>query len=326
MLAFLLRRLLGAVAVMLTVGLVAFSLFQFVGDPVTHLLGQEATLEQREQLRADLGLDRPVLVQFARFAGQAVQGEFGISLRQGRKVSDLLAERLPATLELAIVAAVLALLVGIPLGVVAALYRGTRMAQVLMAASLLGVSLPTFLVGNLAVLVFAATLQWLPAFGRGDVVAWGGWSTGLLTVDGWRHLVLPAITLSIFQMTLVMRLVRAEMLEVLRSDYIRFARARGLPDRVVHFGHALKNTLVPVITITGLQLGSLIAFAIITETVFQWPGMGLLFIQAVQFADIPVMAAYLCLISLIFVVINLVVDLLYLVVDPRLRVGTGAGH
>jgi peptide/nickel transport system permease protein len=326
MLAFLLRRLLGAVAVMLTVGLVAFSLFQFVGDPVTHLLGQEATPEQREQLRADLGLDRPVLVQFARFAGQAVQGEFGISLRQGRKVSDLLAERLPATLELAIVAAVLALLVGIPLGVVAALYRGTRMAQVLMAASLLGVSLPTFLVGNLAVLVFAATLQWLPAFGRGDVVAWGGWSTGLLTVDGWRHLVLPAITLSIFQMTLVMRLVRAEMLEVLRSDYIRFARARGLPDRVVHFGHALKNTLVPVITITGLQLGSLIAFAIITETVFQWPGMGLLFIQAVQFADIPVMAAYLCLISLIFVVINLVVDLLYLVVDPRLRVGTGAGH
>lgn len=326
MLAFLLRRLLGAVAVMLTVGLVAFSLFQFVGDPVTHLLGQEATPEQRDQLRADLGLDRPVLMQFARFAGQAVQGEFGISLRQGRKVSDLLAERLPATLELAIVAAVLALLVGIPLGVVAALYRGTRVAQALMAASLLGVSLPTFLVGNLAVLLFAATLQWLPAFGRGDVVAWGGWSTGLLTVDGWRHLVLPAITLSIFQMTLVMRLVRAEMLEVLRSDYIRFARARGLPDRVVHFGHALKNTLVPVITITGLQLGSLIAFAIITETVFQWPGMGLLFIQAVQFADIPVMAAYLCLISLIFVVINLVVDLLYLAVDPRLRVGTGAGH
>jgi peptide/nickel transport system permease protein len=324
--AFLLRRLLGAVAVMLTVGVVAFSLFQFVGDPVTHLMGQEATPEQRQQLRADLGLDQPVLVQFARFAGQAVQGEFGISLRQGRKVSDLMAERLPATLELAVVAALLALVVGIPLGVVAALKRGTWLAQGLMAASLLGVSLPTFLVGNLAVLVFAATLQWLPAFGRGEVVAWGGWSTGLLTLDGWRHLLLPAVTLSVFQMTLVMRLVRAEMLEVLRSDYIRFARARGLPDRVVHFGHALKNTLVPVITITGLQLGSLIAFAIITETVFQWPGMGLLFIQAVQFADIPVMAAYLCLISLIFVVINLVVDLLYLVVDPRLRAGRSSGH
>ncbi|WP_374673434.1 ABC transporter permease [Ideonella sp.] len=326
MLAFLLRRLLGAVAVMLTVGVVAFSLFQFVGDPVTHLVGQEATPEQRQQLRADLGLDQPVLVQFARFAGQAVQGEFGISLRQGRKVSDLMAERLPATLELAVVAALLALVVGIPLGVVAALKRGTWLAQGLMAASLLGVSLPTFLVGNLAVLVFAATLQWLPAFGRGEVVAWGGWTTGLLTLDGWRHLLLPAVTLSIFQMTLVMRLVRAEMLEVLRSDYIKFARARGLPDRVVHFGHALKNTLVPVITITGLQLGSLIAFAIITETVFQWPGMGLLFIQAVQFADIPVMAAYLCLISLIFVVINLVVDLLYLVVDPRLLAGRSAGH
>jgi len=325
MLAFVLRRLVQAVIVMLAVAFIAFMLFQYVGDPVTNLLGQDATPEQRRQLRADLGLDRPFPVQFARFVGNAARGEFGLSLRQGRKVSSLMAERLPATLELALVAAALALLVGVPMGVYAALRRGRFGAQVLMTLSLLGVSLPTFLIGILLILVFAVTLKWLPSFGRGEVVALGPWTTGMLTVDGWKHLVLPAITLALFQLALIMRLVRAEMLEVLRADYIRFARARGLTDRAVHFGHALKNTLVPVITMTGLQLGSLIAFAIITEQVFQWPGMGLLFIQAIQFADIPVMAAYLCLISLIFVLINLGVDLLYFAVDPRLRIERAAG-
>ncbi len=320
MLSFTLRRLLQAVAVMLAVAFIAFTLFQYVGDPVTNLLGQDATPAQRQQLRADLGLDRPFPIQFAHFVGNAARGEFGISIRQGRKVTALFAERLPATLELSLVAAVLALTLGIPMGVYAALRRGRFLAQVMMAASLLGVSLPTFLIGILLILVFAVLLNWLPSFGRGDVVSLGGWSTGFLSASGWQHLVLPSVTLAIFQLTLIMRLVRAEMLEVLRTDYIRFARARGLPDRVVHFGHALKNTLVPVITITGLQLGALIAFSIITETVFQWPGMGLLFIQAVAFVDIPVMAAYLCLVALIFVVINLAVDLLYFAVDPRLRV------
>jgi peptide/nickel transport system permease protein len=320
MLAFVIRRLVQALVVMLSVGVIAFALFQFVGDPVNNLMGQDATPEQRAKLRADLGLDQSAFVQFTRFAANAVKGEFGLSLRQGRKVSSLIAERLPATLELAFMAALLSLLLGIPMGVVAALRRGHPLSQSLMAFSLLGVSMPTFLLGSLLVLLFAANLNWLPAFGRGDVVQLGPWSTGLLTVDGWRHLVLPAVTLALFQLALIMRLVRAEMLEVLRTDYIRFARARGLTDRTVHFGHALKNTLVPVMTITGLQLGGLIAFALITESVFQWPGMGLLFVQAVQFADIPVMAAYLCLISLIFVVINLVVDLLYFAVDPRLRI------
>jgi peptide/nickel transport system permease protein len=302
-------------------------LFQYVGDPVTSLLGQDATQDQREQLRKDLGLDEPFPLQFAKFVGNAVQGEFGLSLRQGRKVSALIAERLPATLELALAAAVIALAVGIPLGVYAALRRGSFGSQVVMTSSLLGVSLPTFLIGILLILIFSVLLKWLPSFGRGDTVTFGNWSTGLLTTDGWRHLVLPAVTLSIFQLALIMRLVRAEMLEVLRTDYIKFARARGLRDRAVYFGHALRNTLVPVITITGLQIGGLIAFAIVTETVFQWPGMGLLFIQAVQFADVPVMAAYLCLIALIFVVINLAVDLLYFAVDPRLRVEKGgAGH
>jgi len=325
MLAFVLRRLIQALLVMLTVAFIAFMLFQYVGDPVTNILGQDATPEQRQQLRSDLGLDKPFPVQFAHFVGHAAAGEFGLSLRQGRKVSSLIAERLPATLELSFTAALIALVAGIPMGVYSALRRGTFLSQAMMTLSLVGVSLPTFLIGILLILLFAVTLKWLPSFGRGEVTALGGWTTGYLTVDGWKHLILPAITLAIFQLTLIMRLVRSEMLEVLRADYIKFARARGLTDRAVYFGHALKNTLVPVITITGLQLGSLIAFAIITETVFQWPGMGLLFIQAVTFADIPVMAAYLCLIALIFVIINLIVDLLYFVVDPRLRIERPSG-
>ncbi len=326
MLAFVLRRLLQSAVVMAVVAFIAFGLFNFTGDPVAFMLGQDATAGDRARLRGELGLDQPSYVQFARFVGNAVQGEFGLSLRQGRSVAVLLKERLPATIELATAAALMALVAGIPMGVYAALRRGSWLAQLFLTLSLIGVSLPTFLIGILLILVFAVILGWLPSFGRGDTVALGWWSTGLLTPSGLKALILPAVTLSLFQMTLIMRLVRAEMLEVLRTDYIRFARARGLTDRAIHFGHALKNTLVPVITIIGLQLGAIIAFAIITETVFQWPGMGLLFIQAVNFADIPVMAAYLCFIALVFVVINLVVDLLYYVVDPRLRVERGAGH
>lgn len=319
---FIFRRLIQAVLVMVCVAFIAFMLFQYVGDPVVFLLGQDAKPDQIAALRVDLGLDQPFFIQFWHFLLNAAQGEFGLSLRQGAKVSRLLSERFPATLELAVVAAALALLIGVPMGVYAALRRGTLSSQLLMMISLLGVSLPTFLVGILLILVFSVGLGWFPSFGRGEVVELGWWRSGLLTVDGWHHIILPAVTLAVFQLTLIMRLVRAEMLEVLRTDYIRFARARGLSNNAIHFGHALKNTLVPVMTITGLQLGQLIAFAIITETVFQWPGMGLLFIQAVTFADIPVMAAYLCLIALIFVMINLVVDLLYFVVDPRLRLSS----
>ena len=326
MFAFILRRLIQAVIVMVVVAFIAFLLFQYVGDPVVFLLGQDAKPDQIAQLRTDLGLDQPFFVQFWHFLVNASQGEFGLSLRQGAKVSRLIGERFPATFELALIAALMAVLVGIPMGVYSALRRGTITSQFFMTVSLLGVSLPTFLIGILLILVFSVWLGWLPSFGRGETVQLGWWSSGLLTANGWVHLILPSVTLAIFQLTLIMRLVRAEMLEVLRTDYIKFARARGLSDRAVHFGHALKNTLVPVMTITGLQLGGLIAVAIITETVFQWPGMGLLFIQAVTFADVPVMAAYLCLIALIFVVINLIVDLLYVVVDPRLRVGRAGGH
>jgi peptide/nickel transport system permease protein len=319
-LAFILRRILQSVVVMAVVAFIAFGMFNFTGDPVTFMVGQDATQEDRTRLRADLGLDQPFYIQFARFVGRAVQGEFGLSLRQGRPVSTLLKERLPATLELAFTAALLAMAIGIPAGVYTALRRDSLLSHVLLAASLVGVSLPTFLIGILLILVFAVMLGWLPSFGRGQTVVLGWWTTGFLTKSGLKALILPSITLALFQMTLIMRLVRAEMLEVLRTDYIKFARARGLTDRSIHFGHALKNTLVPVITITGLQLGAIIAFAIITETVFQWPGMGLLFIQSVGSADVPVMAAYLCFIALVFVLLNLGVDLLYYVVDPRLRI------
>ncbi|MES2355002.1 MAG: ABC transporter permease [Pseudomonadota bacterium] len=320
MITFILRRVLQAVFVLLVVGFVAFSLFQYVGDPVTIMLGQDATLQDRIRLTHELGLDQPFFVQFGRFVAHAIQGEFGISYRLSRPVAALIAERLPATLELSAMAALFALLLGIPCGVYTALRPHSWITRLIMTASLIGVALPTFLIGIFLILVFAVNLGWLPSFGRGDTVALGWWTTGLLTLSGLKALILPTITLGFFQMTLIMRLVRSEMLEVLRTDYIKFARARGLPDRAIHFGHALKNTLVPVITITGLQLGSIIAFAIITETVFQWPGMGLLFIQAVNAADVPIMAAYLCLVALVFVVINLFVDLLYYAVDPRLRI------
>ena len=319
MLAYIARRVLQSVIVLLVVGLVAFSMFRFVGDPIEQLLGQERTQADVERLREALGLNEPFLVQYAQFLGRAMQGDFGISYRQSRPVADILLERLPATLELALISGLLAVTVGIALGVYTAIRRDGWLANVVMSVSLIGVSLPTFLIGILLIYLFGVQLRWLPTFGRGEVVDLGWWTTGLLTTSGLKSLILPAITLGLYQMTLIMRLVRSEMLEVLRTDYVRFARARGLGARAVNFRHALKNTMVPVITVTGLQLGSIIAFAIITETVFQWPGVGLLFINAVQFVDIPVMAAYLMLISVMFVLINLVVDILYVWIDPRLR-------
>jgi peptide/nickel transport system permease protein len=325
MIAFIVRRLIQSVMVMLAVALVGFALFTYVGDPINNLVGQDTSIADREKLREDLGLNDPFPLQFARFVMNAAQADFGISYRHGRPVEDLLIERAPATLELSLAAGLFALLVGVPMGIYTALNRRGWLSKAFLTVSLIGVSLPTFLIGILLILIFAVWLGWLPSFGRGSTVQIGWWSTGFLTWDGLKAMILPAITLGLFQMTLIMRLVRAEMLEVLRTDYIKFARARGLSARAINFGHALKNTLVPVITITGLQLGSVIAFAIITETVFQWPGMGLLFIQAIEFVDIPVMAAYLVLVAFLFVLINLIVDILYFVVDPRLRVGGGGG-
>jgi peptide/nickel transport system permease protein len=325
MLAYILRRIFQSLIVLLAVGFVAFAMFSFVGDPVDNMLGQERTQADIDRLREQLGLDQPFIVQYWRFLEQAAQGNFGLSYRQGRPVSEIIAERLPATIELALVSGFLAFVGGVGLGVLTAIRRHGVVPSFIMTASLVGVSLPTFLIGILLIYIFSVELGWLPSFGRGEVVDLGGWTTGFLTASGLKALILPAITLGLYQMTLIMRLVRTEMLEVLRMDYIRFARARGLTEKAINFRHALKNTLVPVITITGLQLGSIIAFAIITETVFQWPGVGLLFINAVQFVDIPVMAAYLMMISVMFVGINLIVDVLYFAIDPRLRIERSAG-
>ena len=325
MLAFAIRRLIEALVVMLTVALLAFLLFRYVGDPVNQMVGQDTSLEDRLKLRQDLGLDDPVLVQLARFIVNAARLDFGISYQMKQPVISIIADRFPATIELALAAALLAAALGIPMGVYTGIHRDSWLSKLFLAVSLVGVSLPTFLIGILLIYVFSVWLHLLPSFGRGEVVSVGFWRTGLLTLSGLKALVLPAITLGLFQMTLVTRLVRAEMLEVLRTDYIKFARARGLSERSINFGHALKNTLVPVFTVIGLQLGSIIAFAIITETVFQWPGMGLMFIQAVQHADIPVMAAYLLLAAFLFVLINLIVDLVYVRIDPRIRIsGRGA--
>ena len=320
MLAFAIRRLLEGLVVMLAVALIAFVLFRYVGDPVHQMVGQDATLEDRETLRRELGLDDPVLVQFARFVGNAVRFDFGISYQVKQPVTRLISERLPATVELAFMAALFAVALGIPMGVYTGIHRDSWLSKLFLTVSLVGISLPTFLIGILLIYIFSVWLNVLPSFGRGDTVAVGFWRTGLLTASGLKALVLPSVTLGLFQMTLVTRLVRAEMMEVLRTDYIKFARARGLPQRAINFGHALRNTLVPVITIIGLQLGGIVAFAIITETVFQWPGMGLMFIQAVQHADIPVMAAYLLLVAFVFVLINFVVDLAYVWIDPRIRI------
>ncbi|HET7409197.1 MAG TPA: ABC transporter permease [Paracoccaceae bacterium] len=324
MLGYIARRIAQSVLVLLVVGLIAFTMFRYIGDPVNQMVGVDTTPEQREALRERLGLNDPMIVQYGRYIWNALHFRFGISYQFKEPVADLIAERLPATLELSIVSAVFALLVGMPMGVYTGIHRDSWLSRIFMSVSLIGISLPTFLIGILLIFIFAVNLRLLPSFGRGEVVDFGTWSTGLLTWSGLQAIIMPAITLGLFQMTLIMRLVRSEMLEVLRTDYIKFARARGLGNRAINFGHALKNTLIPVITITGLQLGSIIAFSIITETVFQWPGMGLMFLQAVQNVDIPIMAAYLLLIAFLFVLINLAVDLLYTVVDPRVRVDGSA--
>lgn len=318
---FIFRRLVQSLLVMAIVSAVSFSLFNFVGDPVNNMVGQDATREQRIEMRQQLGLDDPILTQYMRFMGNLLQGDFGLSYRIKRPVDVLIMERLPATLELVLVSAVIALVVGISLGVYTGMRRNSLISKGVLSVSLVGVSLPTFIIGIALIYIFAVHLRWLPSSGRSGTVDLGWWKTSLLTLDGWRAIILPAVTLSLFQLTLILRLVRAEMLEVMQTDYIKFARARGLSERAINFRHALRNTLVPVITIIGLNIGGLIAFSVITETVFQWPGTGLMFIQAVDFVDVPIMAAYLVFVALLFVLINLIVDILYFIVDPRIRIG-----
>ncbi len=313
-------RLLQSVLVMFVVAFVAFSLFNYVGDPVHNMVGQEASTEKREEIREKLGLNDPVHTQFLRFIGNAVKGEFGLSYQLKRPVSDLIAERLPATLELVFISALIAIVSGVVLGVYTGINRDGFLSNVILILSLFGVSLPTFVIGILFIYLFSVILGILPSFGRGEVVDLGFWNTGFLTLSGIKAIILPSITLSLFQMTYIIRLVRAEMMEILQTDYIKFARARGIEKNTINFKHALKNGLIPVITITGINIGTLVAFSIITETVFQWPGMGFLFINAVHFVDIPIMSAYLIMVAFIFVMINFIVDITYYIIDPRIRI------
>jgi peptide/nickel transport system permease protein len=314
------KRVYQAALVMLVVAVIAFGSFRFLGDPVGNMVGPEVTPDEKAQIAAELGLADPLPVQFLRFLGNVLRGDLGRSYQLRQPVGELIVERAPATLELALAAAFLSMIVGLPLGIYTAVRSRSAVAKFAMAASLLGVSIPSFLLGILLIMLFSVDLGWLPSFGRGDVVQVGWWSTGLLTLGGLKALILPSVTLAAFQTTMMVRLVNAEMLEVLRTDYIRFARARGIRARTLYFRHAMRNTMIPVLTVTGLQVGHLIAFSVITETVFQWPGLGLLFIQAVNFADVPVIAAYLLFVALVFVSVNLAIDMLYLLVDPRLRV------
>jgi len=322
MLSFVIRRLLQSLFVMLAVSLIAFSLFRFVGDPIAQMVGQETSIEDQENIRERLGLNDPLTTQYVRFVGNLATGEFGFSYRTRQPVNELILSRLPATLELGAISLVISLVVGIPAGIYTALKRGF-LSNALLVSTLVGISIPTFVIGIFLIYTFGVTLGWLPTFGRGETTQLGWWETNFLTLSGWKSLILPGVTLGLYQLTLTMRLVRAEMQEVLKTDYIKFATARGISYRSLYLNHAFRNTLVPVITIIGLQLGGIIAFSIVTESVFQWPGMGLLFLDSIRYVDIPVMSVYLVLIALIFVVINLIVDLAYFAIDPRVRLRGG---
>lgn len=324
MLAFIARRLLQSVFVLLAVSLIAFTLFRFVGDPVAQMVGQETSINDQERIRESLGLNDPIITQFVRFVSKLGTGDFGFSYRTRQPISEMILARMPATIELGIVSLLISLVVGIPAGIYTALHRGGLAANAILVSTLVGVSIPTFVIGIFLIFLFGVQLGWLPTFGRGEVVEIGWWKTNFLSIDGWRSLILPALTLGVYQLTLTMRLVRSEMQDVMKTDFIKFAKARGIHQRSIHYHHALRNTLVPVITIIGLQFGGIIAFSIVTESVFQWPGMGLLFLDSIRYVDIPVMSVYLVLIAVMFVVINLIVDLLYAVIDPRVR--TGATH
>ncbi len=320
---YVLRRLSQSVFVMLAVAFLAFALFRFAGDPVMQMTGVETPPEQQQAIREQLGLTDPFVAQFTRFVGELLRGDFGFSFRTRQPVAEMIRDALPATGELGLVAMAISLLVGIPAGMLTALRPKGFASQSVLLMTLVGVSLPTFVTGIVLIFLFGVVLGWLPTFGRGQTVSIGWWTSNLLARGGWRSLILPALSLALYQLTLTMRLVRAQMMEVLRTDHIRFALARGVPRWRVYVRHALPNSLIPVMTVIGLQFGGIIAFSIVTESVFQWPGLGLLLLRSIRFVDVPVMSVYLVFIGLLFVIINLAVDLLYAVVDPRVRIRSG---
>jgi peptide/nickel transport system permease protein len=319
MLGYLLKRLLQSGIVLLVVSCVVFIIMYHSGDPVQLLLPPDATQKQVEDLRRHLGLDRPFFVQYWSFLSNALQGDLGTSFAFNQPAIRLIVERIPATMELAVAAMTLSILLGIPAGMYAAVRPHHWVSRLILSGSLFGISLPVFWLGIVLILIFSVSLAWLPSSGRGATVVLFGWRSGLFTLDGLAHLVLPALTIAVFQLALNIRLVRAGMLEVMLQDFVKFLRAKGLGERRIVLIHALKNIMIPVVTVLGLQLGNLIAFAVVTETIFAWPGMGKLAIDSIHALDRPVVLAYLLVVSVLFVVLNLVVDVVYTFLDPRIR-------
>ena len=319
MLGYLIKRLLQSIVVVLCVTFIVFVIMYQTGDPVELLLPPEATEAQVEQLRHHLGLDQPFHVQYITFLKNAIRGDLGTSFIFNQPALSVVVERIPATLELALSAMFLAVLVGIPAGIIAGVRPKASLSKIIMSGSLLGISLPVFWLGIMLVMIFSVVLGWLPSSGRGETVVLFGLRIGFLTRSGFAHLILPSLTIAIFQLALIIRLVRAGMMEVMLQDFVKFLKAKGLSERRVVFIHALKNILIPVVTIIGLQMGNIIAFAIVTETIFAWPGMGKLVIDSIHNLDRPVVLAYLLIVSLIFVFLNFAVDIVYTFLDPRIR-------
>jgi len=320
MFAFTVRRIIQAVIVMLVISLVGFSIQHQIGDPIRDLVGERVTPAEREVIRNQLGLNDPFHLQFLRFVSKALKGDLGMSFFYKRPALEVIVSKAPATIELVIVTAIILIVVSIPVGIYCAIYPKSWFTRIAMAASTVGVAMPVFLTAIAAIYIFAVELNWLPSFGRGETINLWGWETGFLTWDGIKHLVLPSVSLSSIMLPLFIRLVRAEMMEILETEYIKFAWAKGLQKQRVWFIHAFKNSLLPVITVFGVQLGILFAFTILTETVFQWQGMGFMFLEAVERSDTSLLVAYLVVVGVIFVVVNTVVDIVYGIVNPMVRV------
>jgi peptide/nickel transport system permease protein len=317
---FIIRRLMQSIAVVAVMSFLVFGGVNLVGDPVDMMLSDDADQQERERVIRSMGLDKPWYVQYGLFVTNAMQGDLGKSFVYGEEALGIIVQRMPATFELALAALLLAILIGIPLGVFAGLKPEARSSKIILTGSILGFSLPTFWVGLMFIMVFAVMLGWLPSTGRGETVPIFGIGVSFLTIDGLAHLILPAVNLALYKISLVIRLTRAGTREIVHQDYIIFARAKGLSTKRVIFVHLMKNIMIPVVTVLGLEFGGLIAFSIVTETVFAWPGMGKLIIDSIQNLDRPVIVAYLMIVVLVFIVINLVVDVFYSVLDPRIRI------
>lgn len=319
MVTFLVKRLVQALIVMFVISLVAFAIQDNLGDPLRELVGQSVSEAERDALRDEMGLNDPFLTKYTRFVGKALQGDLGTSYFFKRPVVDVILDKLVATLELVVGAALIIVVVSIPLGVYSAIHPNSILTKIIMGFSIVGISIPVFLTAIMLMYVFSIELGWLPSYGRGETANWLGWESGFFTLDGLAHLVLPSVSLASIMMPLFIRLVRSEMLEALGTEYVKFARAKGLPENKVYYQHALKNTMLPVVTVGGVQIGTMIAYTILTETVFQWPGTGFLFLEAINRVDTPLITAYVIFVGLIFVVTNTIVDLLYGLIDPTVN-------